>query len=138
MKERISKNEYYIGIAKAVAQRSTCLRRRYGSIIVKDDQIISTGYNGSPRGLPNCCDVYVICPRGDVKHNSGDYSDCFSVHAEQNAMLSASRLEMLGSTMYLYGEELVNGVWQPIEGYEPCPICSRMICNSGIEKVVTL
>ena len=91
---RPSKEEYYLGIALAVSKRSTCLKRHYGCVIVKDDVIIATGYNGSPRGCENCCDVGV-CKRLDKPHNSGDYSDCHSVHAEQNAMLSASRSKMI-------------------------------------------
>jgi dCMP deaminase len=143
--KRISKDEYYLGIAAAVAARSTCLKRRYGAVIVKDDEIIATGYNGNPRGEKNCFDVG-FCSRLDKPHNSGDYSDCYSVHAEQNAMLSASRSEMLGSTLYLYGEQPISiclvpasnysqKYWQPIKA-EPCPICGRMIKNAGIKRVV--
>lgn len=145
--KRISKDAYYLGIAEAVAQRSTCLKRRYGAVIVKNDEIIATGYNGSVRGEPNCCDIG-SCKRLDKPSNSGDYSDCHSVHAEQNAIISALRSEMLGSTMYLYGEwarvtfserEQVTNVimWEPLEAPEPCPICRRMIANAGIIRVVT-
>lgn len=144
---RVTKNEYYIGIAEAVSKRSTCLKRRYGCIIVKNDEIIATGYNGSPRGSVNCCDTGQ-CKRLNKPSNSGDYSDCFSVHAEQNAMLSAARKDMIGATMYLYGEEFVNvnpwnelGIiinqWKRIDNPEPCPICKRMIENAGIIKVIT-
>ena len=143
---RISKDDYYLGIAAAVAKRSTCLKRRYGAVIVKNDEIIATGYNGNPRGTINCFDVGK-CNRLDKPHNSGDYSDCFSVHAEQNAMISASRSEMIGSTLYLYGEQPIRihlvpasnytqGFWQPIIA-TPCPICSRMIKNAGITRVVS-
>lgn len=138
---RMSKDEYYLNIAKAVAQRSTCLKRRYGCVIVKDDEIISTGYNGSPRGFTNCCDTNK-CYRIDKPHNSGDYSDCCSVHAEQNAMLSAARKDMIGATMYLAGEERkwseINQSyfdWVEIERAEPCPICARMILNCGLRVV---
>lgn len=153
---RISKEEYYLNIAKTVAERSTCLRRRYGCIIVKNDEIIATGYNGSARGERNCCDdilgVSPKCPRVNEPHNSGDYSNCPAVHAEQNAMLSAARKDMIGATMYLDGEEWVNeyikdGVipgtaigrmfWREIKDCTPCPMCIRMIANSGIEKVIT-
>ncbi len=127
---RPSKDKYYLGIAKAVCKRSTCLKRKYGCVIVNNDEIIATGYNGNPRNMTNCCDIGK-CLRLDKPHNSGDYSDCHSVHAEQNAMLSASRREMIGATMYLYGEE--NGV--EIDA-RPCPICGRMIANSGIVKIV--
>lgn len=127
---RISSDEYFLNIAKAVAGRSTCLRRQYGAVIVKNDEIIATGYNGSPRGETNCCDVG-ICKRIGHKHNDGDYTTCESVHAEQNAMLSASRSEMLGATLYLAGFE--NG---QVIAAEPCPICARMIKNAGIVRVV--
>lgn len=144
MNKRMTKKEYYLGIAKAVAQRSTCLKRHYGCIIVKNDEVIATGYNGSPRGEENCCDRGT-CGRLDKPHNSGDYSDCCSVHAEQNAMLSASRKDMLGAVMYLYCEEMdgaenfLSGrvFWDEIKNPHPCPICYRMLKNSGIKKVVT-
>lgn len=131
--QRLSKDEYYINIAKSVTKRSTCLRRQYGAVIVNNDEIVSTGYNGSPRGEVNCCDTGT-CKRLNKLHNSGDYSDCHSVHAEQNAIISASRKEMIGATLYLYGEE--NG--KVIEDCVPCPICSRMIKNSGIIRVVSI
>lgn len=124
--KRISVDEYYLGIAEAVSKRSTCLRRQYGAVIVKNDEVIATGYNGSPRGEANCCDG-VTCKRVGHKHNDGDYGDCESVHAEMNAMISAARKDMIGSTLYLYGEE--NG--KQIES-EMCPICRRMAINAGI------
>ena len=141
---RVDKDTYYLDIASAVCKRSTCLKRRYGCVIVKNDEIIATGYNGSPRGTVNCSDLG-MCKRMDKPHNSGDYSDCHSVHAEQNAMLSASRNEMIGSTLYLVGEAFADfdddGCsvldWYEIEDVEPCPICMRMIMNAGIAKVVT-
>lgn len=143
MKNRISKDEYYLRIALSVSERSTCLKRHYGCVIVKDDEIISTGFNGSARGEVNCCDIGK-CERLNKPHNSGDYSDCEAVHAEQNAMLSASRKEMLGSTMYLSGEEFIKcsfvdlgNVLEEILNPEPCPICMRMIKNAGIERVIT-
>ena len=136
--ERPSKEKYYFQIALSVALRSNCLKRRYGCIIVNNDEIIATGYNGSPRGSENCCDIG-YCRRLNVPHNSGDYSDCESVHAEQNAMLSASRRDMIGATMYLIGEEriTINGseYWNLITDCKPCPICERMIKNSGIKEV---
>lgn len=124
--------EYYLSIAAAVSRRSTCMRRQYGAVIVKNDEIIATGYNGSPRGEMNCCDSTDACKRLGHKHNDGDYGDCESVHAEMNAMISAARKDMINSTLYLYGEE--NG---KIINAEPCPICSRMIKNAGIFKVIT-
>ena len=145
--KRISKDEYYLGIALAVSKRSTCLKRHYGCVIVKNDEIIATGYNGSPRGEVNCCDIG-LCQRLDKPHNSGDYSDCHSVHAEQNAMLSASRKEMIGATIYLAGEEMIveEDIWgdgtdckmmyrKEIKDCAPCPICERMIKNAGIISV---
>ena len=130
---RPSKEEYYLGIALAVSKRSTCLKRHYGCVIVKDDVIIATGYNGSPRYCENCCDVGV-CKRLEKPHNSGDYSDCYSVHAEQNAMLSASRSKMIDAELYLAGEEADGS---EIYNVEPCPICSKMIINSGISRIIT-
>lgn len=132
---RISKDEYYLGIARAVSKRSTCLKRHYGCVIVKNGEVISTGYNGNPRGHENCCDRGT-CNRMMKPHNSGDYSDCYSVHAEQNAMLSAARKDMIGSTMYLVCEEYVDGKYIDVPYCEPCPICKRMIINAGIEKVI--
>lgn len=137
--KRISKDEYYLGIALAVSKRSTCLKRHYGCVIVKNDEIIATGYNGAPRGEANCCDIG-LCQRLNKPHNSGDYSDCHSVHAEQNAMLSASRKEMIGATMYLAGEDMTESNWDNDDNTEivdatPCPICERMIKNAGIISV---
>lgn len=134
-KTRIDKDGYYLNIANAVSKRSTCLRRNYGCVIVKNDEIIATGYNGSARRNKNCCDIYQTCPREHQPHNSNDYSDCFSVHAEQNAIISASRQEMIGSTLYLYGNDYKTDT--PIIDTEPCPICMRMIKNAGIKKIVT-
>lgn len=132
---RISKDQYYLDIALAVSKRSTCIKRHYGCVIVKNDEIIATGYNGAPRGEENCCDKN-CCSRLSKPHNSGDYSDCFSVHAEQNAMLSASRQEMIDATLYLAGEELNGNDYRRIEDCSPCPICKRMIQNSGITRIV--
>lgn len=144
--DRVSKDEYYIRIALTVSKRSTCLKRHYGAVIVNNDEIIATGYNGNPRGLQNCCDKG-FCNRMDKPHNSGDYSDCYSVHAEQNAMLSAARKDMIGATLYLAAEEEVKSeycggaifgkTFQEIRcGIAPCPICTRMILNSGIKEVI--
>ena len=129
---RISKREYYLGIAKSVAERSTCLRRHYGAVIVQNDEIIATGYNGAARNDVNCCDTG-ICHRQHCDHNDGNYGQCPAVHAEQNAIISASRKEMLGSTLYLYGYDCET---QKAITATPCPICARMIQNAGIEFVV--
>mgnify|MGYP002528091180 CR=1 FL=1 len=131
---RISKIKYYLDIALAVSKRSNCLKRHYGCVIVNNDEIIATGYNGSPRGEKNCCDLG-YCKRMDAPHNSGMYADCHAVHAEQNALISAARRDMLGATMYLTGEEEFNDNWEEIIYSEPCPICLRMIQNSGISKI---
>ena len=132
---RMSTDEYYLEVAKAVSLRSTCLTRQYGAVIVKNSEIIATGYNGSPRGEVNCCDKG-FCQRysdGSTSwHNDGNYNKCESVHAEMNAIISASRNEMLGSTLYLYGSENGKSII-----CEPCPICSRLIKNAGIANVVT-
>lgn len=127
---RMSKDEYYLGIARAVSYRSTCLRRQYGAVLVKNNEIIATGYNGSPRGEENCCDTGK-CYRTGCEHNDGNYGECKSVHAEMNALLSASRAEAIDATMYLYGEE--NG--QAIAA-EPCPVCSRLIKNAGVKEII--
>lgn len=128
---RPTKNEYYLGIAAAVAKRSTCIRRQYGVVIVKNDRIISTGYNGACHGEQNCID-FGECYRDAHNISHGErYELCKAVHAEQNAILSANRAEMIGATLYLAGFE--NG--QQIKA-EPCLMCSRMIKNARIEKVV--
>ena len=135
MKPRMGKTDYYLNIADAISKRSNCLRRIYGCVIVKNDEIIATGYNGSPRGKKNCSDVREVCPRLDKPHNSNDYSNCESVHAEQNAIISASRQEMIGADMYLIGREYETS--ELIEDTEPCPICKRMIINAGIKRIIT-
>lgn len=128
---RISVDDYYLNIAKAVCKRSTCMRRHYGAVIVKNGEIISTGYNGSPRNEDNCCDTG-ICGREGNTHNDGDYRKCPAVHAEMNALLSAARKDTIGSTLYLYGED-ADGV---TINASPCPICDALIHNAGVEKIV--
>lgn len=136
---RISRDEYFLGIALSVSKRSTCLKRHYGAIIVKDGVIVATGFNGNPSGMEHCCEKGK-CSRLDKPHNSGDYSDCYSVHAEQNAIIQCSYENMKGATLYLAGEERDFGynreLWFEIEDCSPCPICARMIVNSGIKRVV--
>ena len=127
---RINKHEYYLGIAQAVSRRSTCLRRQYGAVLVKDDEIIATGYNGSPRGEKNCCDTG-ICHRTGCAHNDGNYNMCPAVHAEMNCLISAARRDAKGAVLYLYGEE--NG--KPIKDAECCSICMRMLQNAGVKDV---
>ena len=132
MATRVDKKDYYLGIASQVAARSTCLRRQYGAVIVKDDEVISTGYNGSPRGENNCCDVGSCWRQQNNVPHGERYEMCVAVHAEMNAIISASRRDMIGSTMYLVGME--DG--KPIPA-EPCLICARLIKNAGIVEVVT-
>ena len=131
--ERKSKIEYYLDIAKYVSERSTCLKRHYGAVIVKDDEIIATGYNGAPRGRENCCDIG-SCLRIKLGIPSGQrYEICRSVHAEMNAIISASRRDMKGSTLYLVGVE-PDGSYT--KNAEPCSICKRNIINAGIKNVI--
>lgn len=144
---RPDKDTYYLDIAKAVSKRSTCLKRHYGCIIVKDDVIVATGYNGSPRGEDNCCDVYKVCPRVDVPHNSGNYAGCSSIHAEQNAIIMANRVDLIGSTLYMVCEDCSRlehsdgktyvEVWFEDMKPEPCPICRRMLKNAGVKNIKT-
>lgn len=132
--ERPSKIDYYLNIAKTVASRSTCLRRKYGAIIVKDDSIISTGYNGSPRGTKNCIDLNE-CRREKLNIPRGQcYEMCRGVHAEQNCIINAKRSDMIGSMLYLYGINSDDN--SLIENLDSCQLCKKLIINSGIEKVI--
>jgi len=131
--ERIGKEAYYLSIAAEVAKRSTCLRRQYGAVIVQNDEMVATGYNGAPRGDANCCDEGSCWrERNNIPHGE-QYEKCVAVHAEANAIISASRNEMLGSTLYLSGFE---GFDHPIDAPAPCVMCSRMIKNAGIARVI--
>jgi len=131
---RPSKEEYYLNIAREVCRRGTCLRRQYGAVIVKDDQIVSTGYAGAPRGVANCVDLGT-CLREEMAVPPGQrYELCRSVHAEMNAVIHASRAQTLGATLYLAGIEIKTG--QPTERPEPCLLCRRVILNAGIKDVV--
>lgn len=131
--ERKNKINYYLDIAEAVSERGTCLRRNYGAIIVKNDEIISTGYVGAPRGRKNCCDLQ-YCTREKLNVPRGErYELCRSVHAEQNAIISAERNKMLGSTLYLVGKNYANGEY--VEKSNPCALCKRMIINAGIKDI---
>lgn len=133
--QRVSKSQYYLEIAKSVSARSTCMRRQYGAVIVKNDEIVATGYNGAPRGETNCCDAGA-CYRQRMGIPHGEqYEKCVAVHAEQNAIISASRNEMLGATLYLYGYDRM--AQEELRG-EPCLMCRRMIKNAGIEKVINV
>ena len=131
---RQDKINYYLDIAETVSARGTCLRRNYGAIIVNNDEIISTGYVGAPRGRQNCCDMGK-CVRTELNIPRGErYEVCRSVHAEANAIISAGRREMLGATMYLVGKEVSDGSY--IKNANSCSMCKRMIINAGIAKVV--
>ncbi len=132
--ERRDKINYYLDIADTVSARSTCLRRRYGAVIVNHDQIVSTGYVGAPRGRQNCCDLG-NCVREQLKIPRGErYELCRSVHAEMNAVISASREEMIGATLYLVGREVSTGEY--IKNSVCCSLCKRVVINSGIERVI--
>lgn len=135
MEKRIDKINYYLDIAETVATRSTCLRKKYGSVIVKNDEIIATGYCGAPRGRINCSDLGYCNKKKmfpDKRH--GSYDACRSVHSEQNAIISASREKMLGSTLYLVGFKGEPHEYE--EGAAPCLMCRKLIINAGIEKVI--
>ena len=131
--DRVSKENYYLDIAETVIERATCLRRCYGAIIVKNDEIISTGYNGAPRGRKNCVDLG-CCTRESMNVPHGErYELCRSVHAEANAIISASREQMLGSSLYLVGTEVSTG--DLVKNSCSCSMCKRLIINAGIEMV---
>ncbi len=132
--KRIDKNNYYLDIAEATLERSTCLRRKFGCVIVKYDEIISTGYNGAPRGRKNCSDVG-YCVREKLNIPRGErYELCRSVHAEQNAIISASRKDMIDSTLYMVGKDSKTGKY--VENSMSCSMCKRFIINSGIKKII--
>ena len=134
MEARRSKIDYYLDIADAAQERSTCLRRRYGAIIVRDDEIVATGYNGAPRGRQNCTDLG-RCARKMLNIPAGErYELCRSVHAEANAIISAARRDMMGATLYLVGRDSETGEYNP--DTTPCSMCRRLIINAGIARVV--
>lgn len=135
MPKRVDKINYYLDIAETVAERGTCLRKDYGCIIVKNDEIISTGYSGAPRGRINCIDLGYCMKKKiypDVHH--GGHDACRSVHAEQNAIISAARKDMLDSTMFLVGRRKDNKKYE--EGAMSCQMCRKMIINAGIKEVI--
>ncbi len=132
--DRRDKQNYYLDIAQTVAERGTCIRRNYGAIIVHNDEIISTGYVGAPRGRKNCSDLG-YCIRQQLNIPRGErYEMCRSVHAEANAIISASRRDMIGSTLYLVGLEAETG--DIVANSCCCSMCKRMVINSGIKEVV--
>lgn len=135
MTNRPDKDNYYLGIASKVLERSTCIRRNYGAVLIKNDEIIATGYNGSPRGEINCCDVN-YCEREKQNVPKGErYELCVAIHAEDNAITSAGRDKAFGATLYIVGKE------HGTEKYAnpcPCMMCRRKIVNAGIKRVVGL
>lgn len=131
---RIDKENYYLDIAETVLERATCLRRCYGALLVRNDEIISTGYNGAPRGRANCVDLG-RCAREELKIPSGQrYELCRSVHAEANAIISAARSETLGATLYMACKDPATGAL--LGGSTSCSMCRRLIINAGIARVV--
>lgn len=127
------KVNYYLDIAHSVSKKSTCLRAKYGAVIVKDDEIISTGYNGAPRGRRHCTDLG-YCRRKMLEVPRGErYELCRSVHSEQNAIISASRRDMIGSSLFLVGTNPEDGSF--IENVDCCSICKKLIINAGIDRV---
>lgn len=133
MKERRDKINYYLDLAETVAKRSTCLRRWYGAVIVNNDEVVSTGYVGAPRGRKNCTDIGK-CIRNELNIPRGErYELCRSVHAEANAIISAARNQMLGADLYLAGVDAVSGEYIPKSN--SCSMCKRQIINAGIKRV---
>ncbi len=130
--ERVSKADTYLNCAEVFAYRSTCLKRKYGAVIVKNDAVVSTGYNGSPRKMENCCDRGE-CPRMALGLHQGEgYAMCKAVHAEANALLNCSRDQTVGADLYLTGVNPVDG---SVHIAKPCPLCARMIIQAGIKNV---
>ena len=131
---RTDKTNYYLDIAETVLERGTCLRRNFGAIIVNHDEIVSSGYTGAPRGRKNCMDLG-LCVRESLNVPRGErYELCRSVHAEMNAIISAARNDMIGSTLYLVGRTASSGEY--VEDAAPCSMCKRLIINAGILRVV--
>ena len=132
--KRIDKNNYYLDIAETTLERSTCIRRKWGAVIVKNDEIISTGYNGAPRGRKNCNELG-YCMREKLNIPRGErYELCRSVHAEQNAIISAPRKDMIDATLYIVGINVNDGSY--VSKSMPCAMCKRVIINSGIKNIV--
>ena len=131
---RVSKHNYYLDIAQTVAERCTCLRKKFGAIIVKDDVIVSTGYNGAPRGRQNCSDLH-FCMRDKLNIPRGErYELCRSVHAEANAIISAARERMLGATLYMACIDPKDN--SLVSGTSSCMMCKRLVINAGISTVI--
>ncbi len=134
MQGRRDKPNYYLDIAQTVAERGTCVRRLFGAIIVKNDEIISTGFNGAPRGRENCCDLN-FCMRDKLNIPRGErYELCRSVHAEANAIISARRSDMIGADLYLVCIDPQSGA--PVSGTSCCSMCKRLVINAGIQSII--
>ncbi|MBR2481255.1 MAG: cytidine deaminase, partial [Oscillospiraceae bacterium] len=132
--QRLSKENYYLDIAETDLERATCLRRIYGAIIVKNDEIISTGYNGAPRGRRNCVDMG-YCTREAMKIPRGErYELCRSVHAEANAIISAARRDMVGGDIYLVGKDARTG--ELLSDATSCSMCRRLVINAGLKRII--
>ena len=132
--ERVSKINYYLDIAETVSERSTCLRKRYGAIIVKNDVIVSTGYNGAPRGRKNCSDIG-SCMRDTLNSPRGErYELCRSIHAEANAIIAAAREQMIGADLYMACTDPADGSIVP--NTCSCMMCKRQVINAGIARVI--
>lgn len=134
VEKRPDKDEYYLGIAKAVCKRSPCIRRRFGAIVVKNDAVVSTGYNGPARGVVNCLQVGCLKDEHEIPAYKG-YDYCPAVHAEENSIINAARqgVSVLGGNLYLYGEKFETE--EIFEG-KPCDRCKRTIINAGIETLI--
>lgn len=132
--KRRDKINYYLDMAEVALERSTCLRRKWGAVIVKNDEIIATGYNGAPRGRENCIDLN-YCMREKMNIPRGErYEMCRSVHAEQNAIISASRRDLMDSTLYMVGREVESNKY--VLNARPCAMCKRVIINAGIKNII--
>lgn len=132
--ERRDKTNYYLDLAEVALERSTCLRRKWGAIIVKNDEIIASGYNGAPRGRKNCIDLnYYMREKLNIPRGER-YEMCRSVHAEANAIISAARKDTIGATLYMVGKEATNEEY--VKNACSCSMCKRMIINAGIEKLI--
>lgn len=129
--KRPSLDEYYLNIAKAVSERSTCLRKHYGAVVVSEGEILSTGYNNPPRGEAHCA----VCTKCDSGKDMATFETCPAVHAEMNALLSASRKDMIGADLYLAGYDVKSSIAVECEAW-PCEICLRLIKNAGINRII--
>lgn len=130
--KRVTKIDTYLNCAEVFAYRSTCMKRKYGAVIVKDDVVISTGYNGAPRGFENCCDLGTCTRIKKNMHQGEGYGICRAVHAEANALLNCSRQQTIGADLYLTG---INPKDNSVHKAKPCPLCARMIIQAGINNV---